>query len=355
MENPDAKSDRCNKLKTMEYEVTIGIPVYNVEKYIRESLDSALAQTYPKIEFLICDDCGADDSISIVQEYQQTHVRGKDIRIVRQPHNMGLGCARNRMIAEAKGKYIFFMDSDDLLSQDTIELMYEQAQKYDADMVLGSMEKILLYENGRRVKNTDYHFQVFFHENEFASWVYEKYNRLQASTCNFLIKLEVYRQNGIQYKPINYWEDFTTTMDLPTYVTRVVMLPNVTYHYMCRTGSMSNYQRRSIIQKDEILNTMKAVEMIKNNSERILRKPYFSNRTLKVMMTCFYICCTILHNWEKINPSFKRKELRDFMRYPVSFSEINLYRHFPLYILGILPSSVSVWLMRIMGKMKHLL
>ena len=91
----------------MEYEVTIGIPVYNVEKYIRESLDSALAQTYPNIEFLICDDCGTDSSIAIVEEYQNSHPRGKDIRIVQQPRNMGLGCARNRMIAEAKGKYIF--------------------------------------------------------------------------------------------------------------------------------------------------------------------------------------------------------------------------------------------------------
>ena len=85
----------------MEYDVTIGIPVYQVEKYIRESLESALSQTFPSIEFLICDDCGTDTSIAIVQEYQKKHSRGKDIRIVRQPHNMGLGCARNRMRVEA--------------------------------------------------------------------------------------------------------------------------------------------------------------------------------------------------------------------------------------------------------------
>ena len=53
----------------MEYEVTIGMPVYQVEKYIRDSLESALSQTFPSIEFLICDDCGTDSSIAIVQEY----------------------------------------------------------------------------------------------------------------------------------------------------------------------------------------------------------------------------------------------------------------------------------------------
>ena len=55
------------------YEVTIGIPVYNVEKYIRQTMDSALSQTFESIEFLICDDCGTDTSISIVEEYQKTH------------------------------------------------------------------------------------------------------------------------------------------------------------------------------------------------------------------------------------------------------------------------------------------
>ena len=55
------------------YKVTIGIPVYNIEKYIRQGLESALAQTFADIEFLILDDCGTDSSIDIVREYQQTH------------------------------------------------------------------------------------------------------------------------------------------------------------------------------------------------------------------------------------------------------------------------------------------
>ena len=62
------------------YDVTIGIPVYNVEKYIRLTMDSALAQTFPNIEFLVLDDCGQDGSMNIVREYQKTHPRGKDIR-----------------------------------------------------------------------------------------------------------------------------------------------------------------------------------------------------------------------------------------------------------------------------------
>ena len=55
------------------YEVTIGIPVYNAEKYIRQTMNSALSQSFDSIEFLICDDCGTDRSMDIVREYQQSH------------------------------------------------------------------------------------------------------------------------------------------------------------------------------------------------------------------------------------------------------------------------------------------
>ena len=97
----------------MKYEVTIGMAVYNVGKYIRMSLDSALAQTFESIEFLILDDCGTDESMDIVREYQLKHSRGKNIRILSQPHNMGIGMARNRIIDEAQGCFLYFMDSDD--------------------------------------------------------------------------------------------------------------------------------------------------------------------------------------------------------------------------------------------------
>ena len=91
----------------MKYEVTIGIPVYNVERYIRQTMDSVMAQTFESIEILICDDCGTDGSIDIIKEYQDNHPRGKDIRILHQPQNKGIGAGRNLMMGEALGKYFY--------------------------------------------------------------------------------------------------------------------------------------------------------------------------------------------------------------------------------------------------------
>jgi glycosyltransferase involved in cell wall biosynthesis len=344
----------------MPYEVTIGIPVYNVERYIRQTLDSVMAQTFQNIEFLICDDCGTDSSIDIVREYQHTHPRGKDIRIVRQPRNMGLGNGRNRMIAEACGRYIYFMDADDILSPDSIQLLMEQAIRYDADMVYGSMEKILLYDNNRHEKNANYFYMYFSKEDEFASWAYRKYDGLQASTCNFLIKVDIFKNNDIRYKPINYWEDFTTTIDIPTYVTRVVMIPNVTYYYICREGSMSNYQHRSHIDKTEIQQTINAMALVKQSVDRVKEKPYFHKYIFKVMMTHFYMVCAILKSKKAVSPSFTRRELRDIMSSPLSFTEtISLKgwkcKNLALFMLGILPSTISILIIKMSGKIKGLI
>ena len=338
----------------MAYDVTIGIPVYNTDKYIRLAMDSALAQTFESIEFLILDDCCTDETIDIVHEYQHTHLRGKDIRIVRQPQNLGIGAARNRIVDEAQGKYLYFMDADDTIEPNTIELLHDNACKYNAELVYGSYERIEEYgEEVKRVRN-QYPNMQFIHEDSFANYVYQQYNRIEAMAWNILINLEVFRKNGLCFKQINYWEDFTFTMDLPSYVTRVVLLADITYHYYCRKGTLSKFDVRDLIKKDEILQTMQAVIQIKENSERIIHKPYFSNRMLKVMKTCFYICCAILQNKNKITPRFENRELRDLMSYPVRWPAICSFRHAPLYILGKLPPSMSVWLLFLLGKAKHL-
>ena len=110
----------------MKYDVTIGIPVYNVEPYITQSLESALAQTYPSIEFLLVDDFSSDLSADIVRRFQMNHPRGADIRLLSNPNNLGVSASRNRIIDEARGEYLFFMDADDVIVENAISLLMYQ-------------------------------------------------------------------------------------------------------------------------------------------------------------------------------------------------------------------------------------
>ncbi|MBQ9231816.1 MAG: glycosyltransferase family 2 protein [Prevotella sp.] len=343
------------------YEVTIAIPVYNAERHIRETMDSIMEQTFPNIEILICDDCGYDQSIEIIHEYQHSHPRGKDIRIVRQPWNMGIGNARNRLIDEARGRYLYFMDADDTISPYTIELMVRSARECDAEFVYASYERIEVSDSGK-TKSTMccYPFLKFLNEDEFANFAYLKYDNIQAPVWNILMLVEVLRKNEIRFQPVNYWEDFAVSIDFPTYVTRVVLLPDVTYRYFCRSGSLSHFQERTVIRKEEIQQTIDLINKLKWSTERIKNESYLPLRTYKVMLTEFYIACTILHEEKKIRPAYTKREVRDIMRSPLRLPEVIRFKqalipNLILHLFGVLPPSVSVFLIRMLGKRKGLI
>ena len=99
------------------YEVTLIIPVYNVANYIRDSLLSALAQTFESIEYIVVDDCGTDDSLEIVKSILSSHQRAKDVFIYRHNCNKGLSAARNTGLEKAHGKFVYFIDSDDEITK----------------------------------------------------------------------------------------------------------------------------------------------------------------------------------------------------------------------------------------------
>ena len=344
----------------MKYEVTIGIPVFHAVKYISDTLCSALEQTFPSIEFLVLDDCGGDGSIDIVRQLQQEHPRGKDIRIVSQPCNMGIGKGRNRIIDEAQGDYLFYLDADDILPPTAIATLYEAAKKYDAQIVYGSNERVYDYEGEeQRVERECYEFMSFNKADDFANYAYERYANIPANVWRYLIDIKVYRDNGLRFPDISFWEDFYMTMDLPTYVERAVMLPDITYRYFCRYGTLSNNQKRERIEKQEIVKIAAAIGELKTNSDRLKGRPYYLKRCFKVMMTEFYMVCYVLSHQQEIVPSFKNSELRQMMQSPLTFGELcglNKWKlkNLALWLLGILPSNISVAAMKQLGKRKGL-
>lgn len=100
--------------------VSIIVPVYNARKFIRETMDSVMAQTYPSWELLLIEDVSTDGTAAVIEEY----VREKEeqrIRLIRQPENRGAARARNRGLEEAKGRYIAYLDADDLWEPEKLQ------------------------------------------------------------------------------------------------------------------------------------------------------------------------------------------------------------------------------------------
>ena len=110
--------------------ISVIIPVYNVEQYLRECLESVINQTLSELEIICINDGSTDSSLDILREYEQ-----KDNRIiVINKDNEGQAAARNIGISMAKGEYIGFLDSDDYIDSNFYEKLYNAAKKYKADI-----------------------------------------------------------------------------------------------------------------------------------------------------------------------------------------------------------------------------
>ena len=124
--------------------------VYNVEKYVAECLNSVISQTYDhsKIECIIVNDCTTDDSMDIVYEIIKKYDGGMSFIICRHEHNEGLSAARNTGIEVAKCNYIFFIDSDDYIYPNSLELLLNASKIYGySDMVVGNFYYEFLKKN----------------------------------------------------------------------------------------------------------------------------------------------------------------------------------------------------------------
>lgn len=113
--------------------VTVALSVYNVEPYLRKSLDCIINQTYRDLEILCIDDCSKDRTYTILEEYA---VKDPRVRLLKQPTNMGLSCSRNLAMAEAKGEFIIMLDGDDLFDPTMVEKAVVKAENTGADMVI---------------------------------------------------------------------------------------------------------------------------------------------------------------------------------------------------------------------------
>ena len=115
-----------------EVKISVIIPVYNVEKYLDECMQSVLAQTAVPAEFILVDDGSKDNSGLMCDEYRKQDLR---VTVIHKP-NGGLGSARNAGVSTAHGKYICYLDSDDYLSANALERMHSVAEEYQLDMLL---------------------------------------------------------------------------------------------------------------------------------------------------------------------------------------------------------------------------
>jgi len=223
-----------------KYEVTISMPVYNVENFVERALQSALSQTFDSIEFLIVDDRGSDDSMEKVRQIVRNHPRGRDIRIVAHDANAGLGRARNTAIDEAKGRYLYFMDSDDYIAANTIELLFKAAEvnKTDVAMASEATDRAGTIISRKRIPAT-----VAFGEFAIAKWMQKTRWYFPIHTWNKLYDIDFLRNNDIKCIVGHMVEDTWFTFQVVMKAKSIATIPDETYYYNLNPSSHSRQKR----------------------------------------------------------------------------------------------------------------
>lgn len=180
--------------------ISIIIPIYNVNKYITRCLSSVIRQTYKgEIECLLVDDCGIDNSVAIAEHFIEDYQGSIHFRLLHHEHNRGLSAARNTGTTVASGEFIYYLDSDDELHVNAIELMTEQISLYpDIQLVQG-----LTYSEPMAYEYELHQFQNFQYVNSNA-WIRSNYytlgKRIPVNAVNKLIRRDFILANKLFFK-----------------------------------------------------------------------------------------------------------------------------------------------------------
>ena len=343
----------------MNYEVTIGIPAFKAVDYIEKTMESALNQTFASIEYLIVDDCGNDGTIKVVERLQKEHQRGKDIRILYNTQNLGAGKTRNIILEQAQGEYLFFLDSDDVLESNAIEKMVGIARQYEAEVVYGSWIRV---DNVNHLPSQYNYYPdlKLLKPGELAMYAFKNYSSFRISVCNALFNLDFIRSKHLRFLDTIYWEDLAFTYELAPKVNRAVLLSDITYHYLCRPGSLSQYQDREQLDMEEILRNVATIDCLKTECQQYKDKDFLPYLCYNLEMNSFYIVCYVLKHRHKIMQFITNKDLRSYMYIPVNFSELLLFKKkktacLVLWLIAHLPSYMFVYAIKCIGKIKHIL
>ena len=343
----------------MNYEVTIGIPAYKAVDYIGKTMESALNQTFAHIEYLIVDDCGNDGTIKVVECFQKEHPRGKDIRIIYNKQNLGIGKTRNIILEQAQGKYLYFLDSDDLIEPNTISILLDAIKKDQCDVVYASYEKIdTLKSNKKQV--FQYPSLFFESKDQFAKYVFDQYGFFQVSVCNCLYDLGFLRRNNTLFLNACFWEDMAFTYDVVTNVNKAILLPDITYHYLCHPHSLSNYHDRDVLSRQEIMENFAIIDYLRTQCRILYDKAFVPGFCYVAQMNCFYMICYILKYRKKIYPGISNLELHQKMQHPLKFIDILKFRYkrkinILLWLIAHLPVPLFMMTIFVVGKYKKVI
>lgn len=218
----------------MRPNVSILIPIYNVAQYIERCADSVFSQTFEEIEYIFVNDCTPDGSIEILINVLEKYPQRKEqVKIIHHTKNKGIGTTRNTAFHHSSGRYILFIDSDDYIEKEMVELLYNKIEKENADIAVCDFfinkkkEEIILED------------KVYKEIEESRKSIIEaKYS--MSAVWNKMICHDLYNSCNRLPDGLNFGEDRYMMMQLYYLANKIVKIDKPLYHYVINTSSISH-------------------------------------------------------------------------------------------------------------------
>ena len=246
---------------------SIIIPVYNVEDYIKECLDSILNQTYKDYEVIVVNDGTKDKSMDIVKKY--------DVKVINQ-ENQGLSAARNNGAKKAKGEYLFFLDSDDTIEDTLLEELAKNVTKYKPDVLRFQIQE--MYEDGSKKEFPEAGFEPVKGSTAFERIA--KYHFVE-NAWSYCIKRSYWEKENYQFAKGMIHEDFGLMPLVIMKAKRVMSLETIGYNYRQRKNSIMstvNYEKTKKKVEDFLKHYVFLTnEINKTNLDSKVFKSFISN------------------------------------------------------------------------------
>ena len=262
--------------------VSIIVPVYNVEKYLKDCLYSVLTQSYINIEVILIDDGSTDNSGAICNEYELIDNR---IKVIHQ-ENKGLSCARNVGINMAKGEYIAFVDADDILNKNYILFLYKTC--VDNEVKISMCKRQEFVNSSDVVSNSKEDYSGSIHSSfELQNWLYNK-NRSHVIYCwNKLFHRSVF--DNLRFPEGKVFENSYFTPRALDSADKVFCLDNVLYYYRQVPNGLSKS-----INGDKYLDLIWCLEetkkfYLKNNNDELYKTlmKFILNKCIDLYFYCY--------------------------------------------------------------------
>lgn len=210
-------------------EISVIVPVYNGEKYLKRCIDSILAQTFTDFEVILVNDGSSDNSAAILDEYAALDSR---VRIIHKEKSEGAGPARNSGIDASTGKFVMFLDADDLIEDNMFETLLNEQREHNSDLVICSYQSFVDGVDNY-LENENYESAVISDKDTVRKFFVENFpDGIVGYLWNKLYKGEIIRENNLRFPDMRRLQDGVFNISYFGCIDSCKVIDRPLYHYM---------------------------------------------------------------------------------------------------------------------------